>query len=53
MTRPRYYPHDIRQGPAPEAVPDLSPSFTLERQIAEARKRMGEKRWAELNAEWK
>lgn len=28
------------------------PTFTLDRQIAEARAEMGEARWAELNAEW-
>ena len=30
----------------------LDPTFTLDRQIAEARRRMGEKRWRRLMAEW-
>lgn len=29
-----------------------NPTFTLDRQIAEARASMGEARWAELNKEW-
>lgn len=29
-----------------------NPTFTLDRQIAEARAEMGEARWAELNKEW-
>ena len=29
------------------------PDFSLDRQIVEARKSMGEARWAELNREWK
>jgi hypothetical protein len=28
------------------------PTYTLDRQIAEARREMGEARWAELNKEW-
>jgi len=28
------------------------PTYTLDRQIAEARALMGEARWAELNKEW-
>jgi hypothetical protein len=28
------------------------PTYTLDRQVAEARREMGEKRWAELNREW-
>ncbi len=31
---------------------ECEPTFTLERQVAEARKLMGEARWAQLNAEW-
>ena len=31
---------------------ECDPSFTLERQIAEARRDMGPARWAELMAEW-
>lgn len=29
-----------------------NPTYTLDRQIAEARAEMGEERWAELNKEW-
>lgn len=35
-----------------EPVPESTPTFTLGRQIAAARKHMGEVRWAELMAEW-
>lgn len=37
---------------APIWQPEFTPSFTLDRQIAVARKDMGEKRWSELNGEW-
>lgn len=33
-------------------VPEFMPTMTLDRQVAQARKDMGEARWAELNAEW-
>lgn len=36
-----------------EPVPECTPTFTLERQIAAARKEMGEARWQQLTAEWK
>lgn len=36
----------------PEYVPPHTPTHTLDRQIAEARREMGPDRWAELNAEW-
>lgn len=35
-----------------EPVAEWTPTYTLDRQIAEARERMGEERWQELNAEW-
>lgn len=35
-----------------EPRPDYEPTFTLDRQIAHARREMGEARWAELQAEW-
>ena len=31
---------------------EAEPTYSLDRQIAEARAFMGEARWAELNAEW-
>lgn len=31
---------------------EAEPTYSLDRQIAEARAFMGESRWAELNAEW-
>ncbi|WP_374412687.1 hypothetical protein [Novosphingobium colocasiae] len=34
-------------------APEHFPNFSLDRQIAQARKEMGEKRWAELQEEWK
>ena len=37
---------------APKAR-ECEPTFTLDRQIAEARQEMGEDRWAELQAEWR
>ena len=36
-----------------EPVQEWTPTYTLERQIAEARARMGEERWQELQEEWK
>lgn len=33
-------------------LPQIEPTFTLDRQIAAARASMGEARWAELNREW-
>lgn len=33
-------------------VPEFMPTMTLDRQVAQARKDMGEAHWAELNAEW-
>ena len=37
---------------AREFVPEHTPTYTLERQIAEARERMGEERWQEMQKEW-
>lgn len=37
---------------AAEHVPNWTPTYTLDRQIAEARARMGEERWKQLNEEW-
>ncbi len=34
------------------AEAEHTPTFTLDRQIAEARERMGEERWQELQKEW-
>jgi len=36
----------------PDPMPEWAPTFTLNREAASARKRMGEVRWSELNAEW-
>lgn len=36
----------------PETETHRCPTYTLDRQIAEARRNMGEERWAELNKEW-
>ena len=33
-------------------VPEFMPTGSLDSQIIHARKRMGEARWAQLNAEW-
>lgn len=33
-------------------VPECEPTFTLERQVAQARRDMGEARWNQLQAEW-
>lgn len=33
-------------------LPQIDPTFTLDRQITAARASMGEARWAELNREW-
>lgn len=35
-----------------EPVKEWTPTYTLERQIAEARERMGEERWQEMQKEW-
>jgi hypothetical protein len=36
----------------PDPASEWEPSYTLDRNIAEARREMGEERWAELVAEW-
>lgn len=38
--------------PAQQGDPEWTPSHTMNRHIAQARRRMGEARWAELNGEW-
>lgn len=38
--------------PALQGDPEWTPSHTMNRQVAKARREMGERRWAELNAEW-
>ena len=35
-----------------DEVPEATPSFTLDREIERAKREMGPKRWAELNALW-
>jgi hypothetical protein len=35
-----------------EPVKEWAPTYTLDKQIAEARKAMGEERWQQLNEEW-
>ena len=35
-----------------EQVSEWLPTYRLDQRIAEARERMGEARWDELNAEW-
>ena len=35
-----------------EFVPEHTPTFTLDRQVAEARLLMGEAKWRALEAEW-
>lgn len=35
-----------------ETPPEHSPTFSLEKQVREARREMGEARWAQLQAEW-
>lgn len=52
MNAPRFTPYNLRHGPAPEPIPEHTATFTLDRQIARARREMGEARWAELNADW-
>lgn len=37
---------------ADEPPPEWMPTLTMDRQIAAARKSMGEQRWQQLNAEW-
>lgn len=32
--------------------PEWAPTMTLNKQVAQARREMGEARWAELNREW-
>lgn len=45
-----------REDPAPAAIissePEWAPTLTMSRQVAQARREMGEARWQQLNAEW-
>lgn len=36
----------------PEPPRECEPTYTLDKQIAEARRQIGERRWAKLNDEW-
>lgn len=45
----RYVPHTERHGGEQR---EYTPSFTLDREVARARERMGPARWRQLNAEW-
>lgn len=36
----------------PDKPREFDPTYRLDEQIAEARREMGEARWAQLNAEW-
>lgn len=38
--------------PAQNGDPEWTPSNTMNRQVAKARREMGEARWAALNREW-
>lgn len=53
MGRP-FVPFQIRHGSASQTddLPPVEPTYTLDRQVARARRQMGEKRWAELQKEW-
>lgn len=35
-----------------EPTPEFSPTYRLEEYVAEARRQMGERRWADLMREW-
>lgn len=43
---------DARLIPAQQGDPEWTPSNTMNRHVAKARREMGETRWAVLNAEW-
>ena len=45
--------HDRTWNRQNQPAPESAPTFTLDRQIAQARRDMGEARWAELQKEWK
>ena len=34
-------------------TPEYTPTYSLNKHVAEARRQMGEQRWADLNREWK
>lgn len=50
MNAPLSNVRDMR--PVEVFTPESQPTYTLERQVAEARTEMGDARWAALNAEW-
>jgi len=35
-----------------DPTPENAPNYSLDKRIAQARREMGEARWAELNKEW-
>lgn len=59
MSRKNRYKRDA---PQPTATPTIQPAasgdpewmaaFNMNRQVAQARREMGEQRWSELNREW-
>lgn len=42
----------IRSASGFDPIPECAPNFSLDRQIAQARREMGEARWAQLQREW-
>lgn len=52
MNRRAHMARLMRSPDAYEPVPECTPTYTLDRQIAEARAEMGEDEWARRNAEW-
>lgn len=53
--RRRHHPQTLAAQLAPliaDRTPEYMPTLTLDRQIARARKEMGEERWSQLMAEW-
>ena len=51
MNAPAHHSAFARQVEA-TFTPEYTPTYRLERQIAQARREMGEERWAQLQAEW-
>ena len=53
--KPRNRPQPVLPAviiPALQGDAEWAPTYSLNRHIAETRHRVGEARWAELNAEW-
>lgn len=44
--------HHERLSDRADRIAEHAPTFTMDRQIAEARAEMGEEAWARLNADW-